>query len=330
MAKYSLGVCGGTFDFFHAGHKAFISEGLKKSEEIILGITSDSYIKSFKGKEGIENFAVRKKAVEEFLESSGFKDRVKIISINNPYEPLLTKSFDPEVIFVTPQTKNTGDVINKKRKKKSLKTLKIIVLPLKKADDGKVISSTRIRNGEINRNGALYVSPKWKNKKLILPFVMRSVLQRPMGKILKEIPKGLESSKIITIGDITTGQFNKNDANQFLSIVDFLVQRQKKFNALSELGFTGSEETLKVKNPPGTITHELFEMVRKVFQEKNMKTKVILIEGEEDLSVLPVLLVAPLGFYIFYGQPNQGLVKVNVNEGNKEKVYNLLEKFTLI
>lgn len=327
MAKFRLGICGGTFDFFHAGHKKFITGVLKSSEEIILGITSDSYIKSFKAKEGIESFAVRKKAVEEFLESFGFENRVEIISINSPYDPLLTKSFDPEVIFVTHQTKNTAEEINKKRKEKSLKALDIKVLPLKRADDGKLISSTRIRSGEINREGRIYTSPKWQNKKLILPLDFRSALQQPLGKILKEIPKGLDSSKVITIGDMTTQKFNKNNAAQFLSIVDFLVHRKKIFKNLSELGFKNDQNSIIVKNPPGTINSQLFEIIRKIFKEK--ERKVILVEGEEDLTVLAVLLVAPLGYTIFYGQPDQGMVKVNINEENKEKTYKLLEKFTL-
>jgi uncharacterized protein (UPF0218 family) len=42
---------------------------------------------------------------------------------------------------------------------------------------------------------------------------------------------------------------------------------------------------------------------------------------------LPVLLIAPLGFNIFYGQPNEGLVRILVTEENKEKVYQLTESF---
>ena len=156
---------------------------------------------------------------------------------------------------------------------------------------------------------------------------MRPILSKPFGEVLNKTPKTLEGSKTITIGDITTQEFNKNNTNQFISIVDFMVRRQKKFNSLSELGFTGSEEVLRIKNFPGTINSELFKTAEKIFQAKNSAAKVILIDGEEDLSVLPVLLSAPLGFSIFYGQPGQGLVKVNVTEENKEKAYKLVDSF---
>ena len=63
MNKYSLVICGGTFDLFHKGHKAFIKEALNLSEKVVLAITSDSYTKSFKEESGIENFEIRKNTI---------------------------------------------------------------------------------------------------------------------------------------------------------------------------------------------------------------------------------------------------------------------------
>jgi hypothetical protein len=70
---------------------------------------------------------------------------------------------------------------------------------------------------------------------------------------------------------------------------------------------------------------ELFWAIEKAFKMAGKKT--ILVEGEEDLAVLPVLLISPLGFSVFYGQPNEGLVKIQVSEENKEKAYQLVENF---
>lgn len=330
MMRYNLTICGGTFDLLHAGHKQFIRQILDQSEKVILGLTSDLFVQSFKGKNEIEKFKVRKKELELFLDSIRARDRVKVISIDNPHEPLLTNLFDPEAVFVTSQTEETAQKINQKRKYKKHKALKIIVLPFKKDKIGQVISSTRIRNGEIDRDGRNYINPKWKNKKLILPASLRSTLSDPWGEVLDEVPKDIDVSKAIAIGDITAQKFNKNKINQFLSIIDFLVQRKRKFNSLPQLGFSKSQKFILVNNPPGTINSELFEVFAEIFKEKGNDRKVVLIEGEEDLTALAVLLTAPLGYTIFYGQPNQGLVKVVVNEENKEKVYNLLEKFTLI
>jgi cytidyltransferase-like protein len=324
MIKYKLTACGGTFDMFHAGHKAFIEQVLNQSEKVVLGITSDLYVKSFKDGNTIESFEFRKSAVEKFLDSIGAKDRVQIMPIDDIYGPLLTNVFNFQAVAVTSQTENMTTDINQKRKEKNLPELEVILLPLKTAEDGEIISATRIRNGEINRDGRLYLNPKWKNKTLVLPENLRSTLQHPWGKVMNEVPEEIKGAKAVAIGDITVQKFNQKNVAQFLSIVDFLVQRQIRFHELSELGLS-EQNVQKAKNPHGTITPELFLAIEKAF--KTTDKKIILVEGEEDLAVLPVLLIAPLGFSVFYGQPNQGLVQVNVAEENKEKAYQLVESF---
>jgi pantetheine-phosphate adenylyltransferase len=324
MGKFKLMACGGTFDLFHAGHKAFLQDVLGQSEKVVLGITSDLYVKSFKDGNKIESFEFRRGEVQNFLNSIGAKDRIQISPIDNFYGPLLSSDFNVQAIAVTPQTESMAVKINLKRKENNLPELKVINLPLKLAEDGKVLSATRIRKGEINRDGRLYLNPKWQNKILVLPENLRTALQRPWGEVLKDVPDGINGSKTVAIGDITVQKFNQKNVDQFLSIVDFLVQRQIRFYALPELGLN-SQNLQKVKNPHGMIMPELFWAIEKAFKMAGKKT--ILVEGEEDLAVLPVLLISPLGFSVFYGQPNEGLVKIQVTEENKEKAYQLVENF---
>ncbi len=252
------------------------------------------------------------------------QDRVEIVSIDKPYEPLLTSEFSPKAIAVTPQTEKTANEINEKRKTLGLSPLEIVVIEMEKAEDGDLISSTRIRNGEINREGRLYVRSFWKKQTLILPKSLRPNLQKPFGKVLNSV-LSVDGGKVITIGDITAQKFNEKNIGQFLSIVDFAVKRQIKFEKLSELGFVHDIETIEAENPAGSITPQLFDAIQKAFSSNNRK--IILIKGEEDLAVLPVLLIAPLGFLVYYGQPDQGLVEVQVTEENKEKIYDLVNKF---
>lgn len=326
MGKFNLVACGGTFDLFHAGHKAFIEQVLSQSEKVVLGVTSDLYVKSFKDGNKIESFEFRKNAVRDFLNSIGAVNKVQISSIDNFYGPLLTSDFNVQAVAVTLQTESVVREINQRRKEKNLPELKVILLSLKLAEDGKILSATRIRNGEINRDGRLYLNPCWKNKTLVLPENLRLTLQHPWAEVLSEVPEEIIEAKTIAIGDITVQKFNEKNVGQFLSIVDFLVQRQVQFHGLSELGFT-DKNVQKVKNLHGTITPELFQVIGEAFKTENRKT--ILVEGEEDLAVLPVLLIAPLGFVAFYGQPNQGMVQVNVTEENKEKVYQIVSKFEI-
>jgi len=324
MNKYNLVICGGTFDLFHAGHKAFIKDALSASEKVLLGITDDRYVQGFKNNLGVEDFQTRKFAVEQFLNSIGAGDKVKIVGIGSAYEPYLETSTDYQAIVVTEQTQQVAKEINLKRQQNGIAELEVVVSSMLKAQDSELISSTRIRNGEINRDGRLYLNPEWRNKKLILPENLRAVLQKPWGDILSEVPKNFDGTKTVAVGDATAQKFNERKVDQFLSIVDFLIHREIKFHQLSELGFNG-QNAQRIKNPSGVITPELFQAIQEAFDSKN-KT-VILVDGEDDLAVLPVLLIAPLGFAIFYGQPNEGLVQVLVTEENKEKAYQLAKRF---
>jgi pantetheine-phosphate adenylyltransferase len=322
MKKFKFLVCGGTFDLLHKGHKNLLEKAFESANKVLIGITSDEYIKSFKNKVEIQDFDTRKEAVKDYLKL--IKAKSQIVPINNAYEPNLEFSKDYDSILATPNTKKIIFEINKKRKQNGVAELKIISVPMVLAQDGLEISSTRIRNGEIDRNGRLYINPKWKNKTLVLPKNLRSELQAPWGEVLKEIPKGLNSTKIIAVGDATAQKFNKQNIGHFLSIVDFLIQRKKIFQDLSELGFN-DQSIINVKNSHGTITFKLLSIIKNSFKDK--KRKVILIEGEDDLSALAVVLIAPLGFSIFYGQPNKGLVHFIVTEENKEKAYQLIKRF---
>jgi pantetheine-phosphate adenylyltransferase len=328
MTKYKLTVCGGTFDLLHKGHKLFIKKTLEISDKVIIGITSDKYIHSFKNNRNIEDFNIRKQAVLNFLEATSGGEKVTIVEIDSAYEPYLESSPDYKAITVTPQTKKSALDINIKRKQNEISKLIIIMVPFLFAEDGEIISSTRIRAGEINRKGKLYVNPKWKNKKLILPKNLRSALQVPWGDVINQVPINLDSTKVITIGDATTIEFNKKNVGQFLSIIDFLIHRKVMFRSLLELGFKG-QSIQKINNPPGTISFELFEAIEKALKLRN-KENVILIDGEDDLAVLPAILLSPLGVNIFYGQPNQGLVRIIVNEENKERAYKLALSFDIV
>ena len=58
------------------------------------------------------------------------------------------------------------------------------------------------------------------------------------------------------------------------------------------------------------------------------KPQTILVKGEEDLGVLPAILLSPLNTAIFYGQPQKGLVYIKVTETSKQKALKLLQKLT--
>ena len=86
-----------------------------------------------------------------------------------------------------------------------------------------------------------------------------------------------------------------------------------------------TENILEADNPAGTITENLWETIEEAISLtlKDSENRIIVVKGEEDLAVLPCLLVAPENAVVLYGQPNEGLVFVNVFEG-KDKATKLM------
>jgi len=145
-------VCiGGTFNILHEGHKQLINKAIEtagKHGEIFIGVTSGELIKS---KINVKPFEERKKTLEKFLSQKKFQNTVEIKPIKDIYGPTLDEDFD--AIIVSPETKSNAEEINKKRKQKGKKSLKIVIIPFVISEDGTPISSSRIKNREINENG---------------------------------------------------------------------------------------------------------------------------------------------------------------------------------
>ena len=145
-------VCiGGTFNILHEGHKQLINKAIEtagKHGKIFIGITSGELIKS---KINIKPFEERKKTLEKFLSQKKIQNTVEIKPIKDIYGPTLDEDFD--AIIVSPETKSNAEEINKKRKQKGKKPLKIVIIPFVLSDDGTPISSSMIKNKEINENG---------------------------------------------------------------------------------------------------------------------------------------------------------------------------------
>ena len=329
--RFNIAVCGGTFDHFHKGHESFLHFILSSSNKIILGLTTDGFTQNKTLNNSVENYEERKNSIEEFFEKETALDRLEIEPIDNLFIPKKWERLKIDAIVVSRDTVKGAEIINQDRKKRGLLELKIIVAPMTFADSNKELSSFRIRQGEINREGKLYIHPLWLKKDLMLPENLRKELQKPFGELLTGM-ESLSMSKnnlVITVGDITTKMFNEKSLGQNLSVIDFKVAREKKFADIKELGFVGKESVFNVDNPAGFIKADLFRKLDDLFKNGVQEKTILLVNGEEDLAVLPLVLLAPLGSLIFYGQPNQGMVKVVVSEGTKDKAYELVNRFEM-
>ena len=144
--KYTKVAVGGTFDKFHDGHKKLLSTAFEIGDRIEIGVTSDA----FGGLKGdIDSCEERMSNLRSFFSD---KSDFVVIPLEDPYGTTIYDR-DFEAIVVSEETEPTAVEINKIRISKGMKPLDIVVVSFVLAYDGNPISSTRIRRGEINKNG---------------------------------------------------------------------------------------------------------------------------------------------------------------------------------
>jgi pantetheine-phosphate adenylyltransferase len=58
-------------------------------------------------------------------------------------------------LIVSEETNNKGEILNDLRKKRDLPPVEVVIVPMVLAEDGSRISTTRIKNSEIDTQGNL-------------------------------------------------------------------------------------------------------------------------------------------------------------------------------
>ncbi len=149
VKKYRKVALGGTFDKFHEGHRKLIAKAFSIGQEVLIGVTSDEFAGS---KGNIEPCKVRMSKLKSVL--NNFNGKYYIARLDEPYGPTVYAD-NIDAIVVSEETEPTALQINDERSKKGLKPLDIITIKMLLAEDGKPISSTRIREGEIDVKGEL-------------------------------------------------------------------------------------------------------------------------------------------------------------------------------
>ena len=146
--RYSKVAVGGTFDKFHDGHKKLLSTAFELGNRIEIGVTSDAF-GGLKGE--IDSCEERMNNLKLFFKD---KSNFRVVSLDDPFGTTIYEA-DFDAIVVSEETEPTAMKINEIRLSKGMNPLDIIVVSFVLAEDGNPISSTRIRRGEIDKNGLI-------------------------------------------------------------------------------------------------------------------------------------------------------------------------------
>lgn len=159
-----------------------------------------------------------------------------------------------------------------------------------------------------------------------LPEALRAQLARPLGPVLpgKEAADRARQARVLaSVGDVTTLTFLEEGLTPRVMVVDNRTKRGSFPEAVREHVPPGTP-VVQVDNPPARITDELWQACAAALAEKG--PTLIEVKGEEDLATLPCILLAPNGSMVAYGQPDQGIVLLNVDDAARERARALLKQ----
>lgn len=137
MKKYKVGYTTGVFDMFHIGHLNILRRAKEQCEYLVVGVSTDEVVESYKHHKPVIPFNDRAAIVEAIQ----YVDKVVPQATMDKFDAWLSLKFD--VMFHGSEWKNT-DLYNDYERRFATVGVKIIYLP---HTDG--ISSTMLRE----RNG---------------------------------------------------------------------------------------------------------------------------------------------------------------------------------
>lgn len=157
---------------------------------------------------------------------------------------------------------------------------------------------------------------------LVLPSEHRGLFKQPFGTLFPEfsdvVPQ-ISGRIVCTVGDVVTHSALSRNIIPAVGVIDGFTMRSP-YLAIQEI----AQHVLRVKNPAGTITEDLVAVLEEAVRSMPC---MVLVDGEEDLAVLPLIELLPDNALILYGQPNEGVVVCEVTPLLRQRASELLSCF---
>jgi len=162
-------VLGGTFTPIHNGHRALLHSAFQTASHVgegdghvVVGLTSTALAGQTRSDpshvELLGPFSTRRAALDDELGrlSGAYPASYEIVKLTDTGGPAATRE-DVDALVVSPEAEaqHRAHELNRQRIDDGLKPLEIHTPPFVVAEDGVRISSTRIRDGEIDVHGRL-------------------------------------------------------------------------------------------------------------------------------------------------------------------------------
>ena len=107
-----------------------------------------------KGKTLQNDYSQRLTTLVKTIENNFPNNEFEISKLDNDFGPAVLEK-EVQALVVSGETSNQGEILNQLRKQKNLPPVDVVVVPMVLAKDGIRISTTRIKNQEIDDEGNL-------------------------------------------------------------------------------------------------------------------------------------------------------------------------------
>ncbi len=146
---------GGTFDPVHDGHRALFDRAFELGD-VTIGLTSDELAPKTRSEDRyVRPYDERRADLAGELDAFAdeYDREYEIRPLEDPTGIATEPRFD--YLVVSPETIDGAERINELREDRGVDPLSVEVVDHVTADDGEIISSTRIVRGEIDEHGTL-------------------------------------------------------------------------------------------------------------------------------------------------------------------------------
>jgi adenylate kinase len=149
---------------------------------------------------------------------------------------------------------------------------------------------------------------------------MREKLRQPYGKLFYDLRKATAYAKggpLYSVGDRVSRDLLAAGITPDITVTDDRINRSPVKERLRL-----SCRTVRVRNPPGTITPSLWRGVQEALSSE--KPVRIDVHGEEDIAVLPLMSLAGGGGYIMYGLFGKGVCVIKTADKTARQAREIL------
>jgi len=337
IMMHEVGLIGGTFDRFHDGHARLIERSLDACISLEVWLTSDSSAHSKDPR--ILSWGERCQGIRDRMAPAS-SERISFGVLEDPYGPAPTH-LEAGAIICTPETRPTCDEINSMRLQNHLQPLEVIEVEHLMAQNGEPLSSSRIRNGEIDRAGMPWIPNSVREGRINLTPEVEAELKDPFGQLvlgpeadpsiaMSEVIASIEFEwgPIIAVGDVTVHALQDLGRPADIALVDGLTRREP-WEGAEGIDPSAYDGVLQCESPAGSLTPSLLKACEHAVSSwmEDGTTHLIEVVGEEDLAPLLLHPLAPLGSVVLYGQPGRGVVVRRCSEDSKQRCRKLLRGF---